>query len=438
MFLLLSEELNSDRKISIQQARYPFSQVPPTEKSPIEKILIANRGKIACQIIKTAHSLGLKKVAVLLLEIRYTSVEPMKQCLSVQPTPLLQFSMLLIALEPIDLRNMKLSPSSSMVRKKRRASRHYWFNEYVTRSCTILVSGVESVLSCLRPNASCCSFFPCIEQVKIVMALEEKFKIQVEQQGAETVRDAADDAKFSTIGDLSGTDNDDEPKGFHKKGPEGWAGKVPLFPCHWYVHSLGFRAKYTFFSSDKNMVVHGDGFAHQEKNWGETFLAGHVWPQGMSRDNSSQIVCSGARFKLGKLLETTYVFSLGYRSANCKLDLRTNDLETIFKDVQLSLLEEKFALTGVGPSHTIMILCYASPVSFSEQILAPIGKLEWQPACRESFVATIEVEVFEHAVWGVASEGKLVDSQMFRCAALEFGEDLLEDALQQQDQSNPN
>ncbi|EFJ27824.1 hypothetical protein SELMODRAFT_441362 [Selaginella moellendorffii] len=273
------------------------------------------------------------------------------------------------------------------------------------------------------------------------------------------------DAKFSTIGDLSGADNDDEPKGFQweaagigkivmkpnesevevrlngydlrvetsgtvpwdsgnsKKGPEGWAGKVPLFPCH---------------CSDKNMVVHGDGFAHQEKNWGETFPAGHVWLQGMSRDNSSQIVCSGARFKLGKLLETPYVFSLGYRSANCKLDLRTNNLGTIFKDVQLSPLEAKFALTGVGPSHTIKILCYASPVSFSEQILAPIGKLEWKPACRESFVATIEVEVFEHAVWGVANEDKLVDSQMFRCAALEFGEDLLEDALQQQDQSNPN
>ncbi|EFJ36837.1 hypothetical protein SELMODRAFT_77392 [Selaginella moellendorffii] len=46
----------------------PFSQVPPVEKSPaqrpIEKILIANRGEIACRIIKTARSLGLKTVAV--------------------------------------------------------------------------------------------------------------------------------------------------------------------------------------------------------------------------------------------------------------------------------------------------------------------------------------------------------------------------------------
>ncbi|EFJ27837.1 hypothetical protein SELMODRAFT_411783 [Selaginella moellendorffii] len=46
----------------------PFSQAPPVEKSPaqqpIEKILIANRGEIACRIIKTARSLGLKTVAV--------------------------------------------------------------------------------------------------------------------------------------------------------------------------------------------------------------------------------------------------------------------------------------------------------------------------------------------------------------------------------------
>ncbi|EFJ27830.1 hypothetical protein SELMODRAFT_411772 [Selaginella moellendorffii] len=118
-------------------------------------------------------------------------------------------------------------------------------------------------------------------------------------------------------------------------------------------------------------------------------------------------------------------------------DLRVETSDTVPWDSGNS----KKGPEGWGESSTVpmpLILCYASPVSFSEQILAPIGKLEWQPACRESFVATIEVEVFEHAAWGVASEGKLVDSQMFRCAALEFSEDLLEDVLQQQDQSNPN
>ncbi|EFJ36834.1 hypothetical protein SELMODRAFT_403579 [Selaginella moellendorffii] len=121
------------------------------------------------------------------------------------------------------------------------------------------------------------------------------------------------DAKFSTTGDLSGADNGDEPKRFQweaagigkivmkpnesevevwlngydlrvetsdtvpwdsgnsKKGPEGWAGKVPLFPCHWYVHSLGSRAKYTFFSSDKNMVVHGDGVCAPGEELGRNF-----------------------------------------------------------------------------------------------------------------------------------------------------------------------
>ncbi|EFJ27827.1 hypothetical protein SELMODRAFT_411767 [Selaginella moellendorffii] len=86
----------------------PFSQAPPVEKSPvqrpIEKILIANRGEIACRIIKTARSLGLKTVAVYSDADRNSlHVRRADEAVFIGPAtcPLLPSSTLLVALEPM-------------------------------------------------------------------------------------------------------------------------------------------------------------------------------------------------------------------------------------------------------------------------------------------------------------------------------------------------
>lgn len=65
----------------------------------------------------------------------------------------------------------------------------------------------------------------------------------------------------------------------------------------WY--SLGSAAEYRVTAtggaasdgggSVEHVVAEGRGWAHEEKNWGSFFPAGHVWFQGMSEDNSVQV-----------------------------------------------------------------------------------------------------------------------------------------------------
>lgn len=212
------------------------------------------------------------------------------------------------------------------------------------------------------------------------------------------------------------------------KGPEGWARKLPLLPTNWYIYSLGSEASYELINEEEGLYIKGYGLAHQEKNWGETFPAGHVWLQAFSPDNRFQLVCSGAYFRLGDNLKTPYIFVMGYRSPQLRIDMRTNDPGVIFKDIMILPSKGKISVTAVGPSHTIKINCAAPPESFSDPLLCPIGKLSWEPACRESYFAHLEVEVFEHVVWGVVGNQTVVERQAFDFAALEFGEDLLKEA----------
>jgi hypothetical protein len=74
-----------------------------------------------------------------------------------------------------------------------------------------------------------------------------------------------------------------------EKGPEGWARFLPIIPTHWYVYSLGSTVEYSFQNLEKGVDNQGLAWGHVEKNWGQTFPAGHVWLQAISADNTSQV-----------------------------------------------------------------------------------------------------------------------------------------------------
>lgn len=214
-----------------------------------------------------------------------------------------------------------------------------------------------------------------------------------------------------------------------EKGPEGWARYVTVIPTHWYVYSLGSTVDYSFTNLEKKIHSEGSAFGHVEKNWGQTFPAGHVWLQAFSSDNTAQICCAGAYFKTPiEKVSSPYIFVMGYRSPKLQLDFRTNDLGIVFKDRHFAPLESCFSLTAVGPSHTVEIKAYAPFDTFSQPVLAPVTKLDWKPACRESYLATVEIQVYEHLAWGIPSTENPVETRKLEFAALEFGEDLLFEA----------
>jgi len=99
-------------------------------------------------------------------------------------------------------------------------------------------------------------------------------------------------------------------------------------------------------------------------------------------------------------------------------------LGILFKDIHFAPQQSRFSVTAVGVTHSIEVSAYAPFETFSDAVLAPMSKVDWKPACRESFLATVEIKVYEHLAWGVAGQ-KLVEQQTFENAALEFGEDLL-------------
>ncbi|KAG6552014.1 hypothetical protein Mapa_006320 [Marchantia paleacea] len=208
-----------------------------------------------------------------------------------------------------------------------------------------------------------------------------------------------------------------------ERGPEGWAKVLPL-PTHWYVYSLGSRIEYDFLGPGGSLTRKGVGLAHSEKNWGISFPDGHVWFQGFSADNSAQILGSIAYYTLGGV-KTPYVGAMGYRSQAANIDMRSVDIGTYFTDVRMSYRNAEFTVTGVSASHTIKIHARADFETLSEPILAPVTKVKWDFACRETFLADVSVEVFEHGVWGLIGDKRLVEKRTFNNAAFEFGEELL-------------
>lgn len=203
-----------------------------------------------------------------------------------------------------------------------------------------------------------------------------------------------------------------------KETPEGWLIKLPL-PLHWHVHSLSSPAAFQFnIPSIKIPRADQKGRAtiHQEKNWANSFPESHIWIQARDPTTSHSICLAG-----GKILGMQALI-LGYRSESVNLDF--------LPPFALSLL-------GVSPFMSFKVDYENRAVSISVSnfwqkinvrarapkeegwfgLGAPFPEGHRHNFCTESFLANVEVDIYERQGWW---GWKQVQHDKFESASLEF------------------
>lgn len=208
---------------------------------------------------------------------------------------------------------------------------------------------------------------------------------------------------------------------FSESGPEGEFGALPV-PLHWHVESLGSAALYEvdICGEDGEVVttMDGEGFGHQEKNWGSAFPSAWLWGQAASTDNRSQLVFAGGAIRLGPLGVEPYL--AGYRSPRLTWDFRPNQLAFVTEKI-IDACAGTLRMVVRNPVHTLVIEASAPPSTFAPVSIATAQG--WQADVgAESFSAKYEIKAYVHGPFtGLFSYGKLVETMTFENGALEFG-----------------
>ena len=206
-------------------------------------------------------------------------------------------------------------------------------------------------------------------------------------------------------------------KGPALSGPEGWLGYTSLLPCHYFVHSVGSKSRYSLeFLGANAEVIHGEGYSHIEGNHGSYFPVGWCWSQAISPRNQESFSLVAGKFDIGTI-----------RPLNVVLYLRTREGERIFRttdldDIKISALDKNGNVTLTAISRTdrykveLAIVCPRN--TFGNPVYIPTARgFSCEPGAKESYVAvaTAKCFTFKEDSWCLSNEIR------FEQACLEFG-----------------
>ncbi|KAF2638013.1 hypothetical protein P280DRAFT_491959 [Massarina eburnea CBS 473.64] len=220
---------------------------------------------------------------------------------------------------------------------------------------------------------------------------------------------------------------DRTPWDVHTPTPESWLVNLPL-PLHWHVHSLSSQAAFhlgipplpSLPKSDRK----GRATVHQEKNWANSFPSAHVWIQAREHENETGICLAGGRI-LG-----TQAFILGYRSPELNIDILPPFALSMlgispFMSHTVDHANRTFAISASNWSHKIVVRAKAPKNKGWFGLGAPFQEGHRANFCTESFMAEIEVQVWEKSgwLWG----WREVSREKFVDASLEFAGEWFEE-----------
>lgn len=213
--------------------------------------------------------------------------------------------------------------------------------------------------------------------------------------------------------ELSGHLSNPEPWGPNGEGPEGWASKLHATGFDWFAYTLRSKVQYQLSIPSKNINLSGQGYAHQEKNWGDSFPDSWIWAQGISNDRSnSHFALAGGPTKVGPLTVTAYL--VGYRSFSLNWSFHPQD-PSLFTPTIRSC-DGYFNLVAKDVTGKMLnITIQAEPKSFTK-VGCPT-RTGFRRFSDESFVSHVIVEAYQF--------GQLVETTSFDGAGLEFGGDYM-------------
>jgi len=187
-------------------------------------------------------------------------------------------------------------------------------------------------------------------------------------------------------------------------------------PIRWYVYSMGSKTNYDIKINRDNtwQLYQGDGYAHQEKNWGMAFPHKWIWMQAISADHTKKLALSGGVVNLLDLIPIK-------ASA---VGIKTDKINWYFPPLSLSNritykvdpCQKKVKLTARSAKRKLQISAWATSDSFVP-VSIPTKKGFQKNGGIESFSAHITVAAFEKNV--------LQEMIHFENAALEFGGDYM-------------
>jgi hypothetical protein len=191
-------------------------------------------------------------------------------------------------------------------------------------------------------------------------------------------------------------------------------------PLYWYVDNTGGRVQYWVRDQRQGQLrqFSGEGFIHQEKNWGEVFPSAWMWLQAISPAGEASIALAGGRLPVFGVELHSYMvgFKNGDRSYEFSLaiDPRTQFVQKV------DACSGRFELEAYSGDYRMRLRAQAPTDSFA--FVSIPTENGYQPeGGMESFRGAVRIEIFRNDLF---SQAKIEDFS-FADAALEFGADYM-------------
>jgi len=202
-----------------------------------------------------------------------------------------------------------------------------------------------------------------------------------------------------------------EPWGQRGESPEGWAGKLPFLGLHWFVYSLHSKASFKLTTPLGSIT--GQGFAHQEKNWGASFPSSWIWAEAVS-EKGPRLTFAGGLAPLGPITVPD-AYLLGYRSK--KLTWSFHPQDPSLYHPRIDACAGTFEMTATSAERMLKIRIEVDP-SKSGGLFKVAGPTQsgFRTDSVESYRAKVTVEAYSGLM-----HDHLEEKAEFGLGALEFG-----------------